>query len=95
MHYSFAALAVALTYASSYGRFSVKDKLCGYSFAATGGATSAKPNALVPASANALATSFGSSNGVPPIGPVGINIVNNLSQGGPLLDAAWLSAGGC
>ncbi|MBC7445986.1 MAG: D-(-)-3-hydroxybutyrate oligomer hydrolase, partial [Polaromonas sp.] len=93
-HYSFATLAVGLTYANTYGRFSVKDNVCGYSFAATGAAASATPGAPVPASANALATSFGTSNGVPPIGPVGIGIVNNLSQGGPLLDAASLSAGG-
>ena len=93
-HYSFATLAVGLTYANTYGRFSVKDNVCGYSFAATGAAASATPGAPVSASANALATSFGTSNGVPPIGPVGINIVNNLSQGGPLLDAASLSAGG-
>jgi len=92
-HYSFATLAVGLTYANTYGRFSVKDNLCGYSFAATGGPTSATPNAPVAASANALATSFGTSNGVPPIGPVGINIVNNLSANGPLLDAASLSSG--
>ena len=93
-HYSFATLAVGLTYANAYGRFSAKDNLCGYSFAATGAAASATPGAPIAASANALATSFGTSNGVPPIGPVGINIVNNLSQGGPLLDAASLSAGG-
>ena len=92
-HYSFATLSVGLTYANTYGRFSVKDNLCGYSFAATGAAGSATPGAPVAASANALATSFGTSNGVPPIGPVGINIVNNLSQGGPLLDAASLSVG--
>ncbi|MBT9477606.1 3-hydroxybutyrate oligomer hydrolase family protein, partial [Polaromonas sp.] len=92
-HYSFATLSVGLTYANTYGRFSVKDNLCGYSFAATGAAASATPNAPVPASAAALATSFGTSNGVPPIGPVGLNIVNNSSVGGPLLDAASLSAG--
>ena len=91
-HYSFATLPVTLTYANAYGRFSVQDNLCGYSFAATGGATTPTPNAPVPASASALATSFGVANGVPPT--VGINIVNNLSNGGPLLDAASLSAGG-
>ncbi len=90
-HYSFATLSVGLTYANTYGRFSVKDNLCGYSFAATGGATSATPNAPVPALGAALATSFGASNGVPPT--IGINIVNNNSLGGPLLDAASLSAG--
>ena len=93
-HYSFATLSVGLTYANTYGRFSVKDNVCGYSFAATGAAASTTPNAPVPASTAALATSFGTSNGVPPIGPVGINIVNNNSVGGPLLDAASLSVGG-
>jgi hydroxybutyrate-dimer hydrolase len=89
--YSFATLPVALTYANTYGRFSVKDSLCGFSYSATGAAASATPNAPVPASAAALATSFGTGNGVPPT--VGINIVNNNSVGGPLLDAASLSAG--
>ena len=95
-HYSFATLSVGLTYANTYGRFSVKDNLCGYSFAATGAATSATPNAPVPASAAALATSFGTSNGVPPTLPVpnSINIVNNNSLGGLLLDAASLSTSG-
>jgi len=91
-HYSFATPAVAVTFANSYGRFSVKDNLCGFSFAATGAAASATPNAPVAAPAAALATSFGTSNGIPPT--VGINIVNNNSVGGPLLDAASLSAGG-
>jgi hydroxybutyrate-dimer hydrolase len=89
-HYSFATLAVALTYANTYGRFSVADNLCGFSYAATG--TSTTPNAPVPASAAALATSFGTGNGVPPT--VGINIVNNNSVGGSLLDAVSLSTGG-
>ena len=91
-HYSFATLSVGLTYANTYGRFSAKDNLCGYSFAATGAAASATPNAPVPASAPALATSFGASNGVPPT--IGINIVNNNSLGGPLLNAASLSTSG-
>ena len=90
-HYSLATLSVGLTYANAYGRFSAKDNICGYSFAATGAATSATPNAPVAASAAALATSFGTSNGVPPT--IGISIVNNNSVGGPLLDAASLSAG--
>ncbi|MEC5212863.1 hydroxybutyrate-dimer hydrolase [Polaromonas sp. CG_9.5] len=85
-HYSFATLSVGLTYANTYGRFSAKDNLCGYSFAATG--ATGVPTAANPA---ALATSFGTSNGVPPT--IGINIVNNNSLGGPLLDAVSLSAG--
>ena len=91
-HYSLATLSVGLTYANTYGRFSVKDNLCGFSFAATGAAGSAAPNAPVPLAAAALATAFGASNGVPPT--VGINIVNNNSVGGPLLDAASLSLNG-
>ena len=90
-HYSYATLSVGLTYANTYGRFSVKDNLCGFSYAATGAATSATPNAPVAASPTAQATSFGASNGVPPT--IGINIVNNSSVGGPLLDAASLSTG--
>jgi hydroxybutyrate-dimer hydrolase len=94
-HYSFATLAVALTYANTYGRFSVKDNLCGFSYAVTGAATSATPNAPVSAAATALAASFGTGNGVPPTlpAPNSINIVNNHSEGGPLLDAASLSIG--
>ena len=90
-HYSFAVPAVTLTYANSYGRFGVEDNLCDYSYAATGAAASSTPNAPVAASSAALASSFGAGNGVPPT--VGINIVNNLSAAGPLLDAASLSPG--
>ena len=89
-HYSFATLPVTLTYANAYGRFSVKDNLCDYSYAATGTAAPSV-GAPVPASAAALVLSFGTANGIPPT--VGINIVNNLSAGGPLLDAASLSGG--
>jgi hydroxybutyrate-dimer hydrolase len=41
--------------------------------------------------AAAIASSFGTANGVP--ATIGINIVNNNSGGGPLLDAASLTAG--
>jgi hydroxybutyrate-dimer hydrolase len=85
-HYSFATLPVTLTYANAYGRFSVKDNVCDYSYSATSAA-----GVPVAASAAALATSFGTGNGVPPT--IGINIVNNLSAGGPLLDALSVSAG--
>jgi len=86
-HYSFATLPVTLTYANSYGRFSAADNLCNYSYAAT--SATGTPAVLSPA---ALASTFGSGNGVPPT--AGINIINNASVGGPLLDAASLSAGG-
>ena len=89
-HYAFAVPAVTLTYANSYGRFGVEDNLCGYSYAATGAAASATPFAPVPALPALVANSFGAGNGVPPT--LGINIVNNLSAAGPLLDAASFSA---
>jgi hydroxybutyrate-dimer hydrolase len=90
-HYSFATLPVALTYANAYGRAGVQDNLCGYSFAATAPAASPTPKLPVPAPAGPLATSFGTGNGVPPT--AGVNIVNNASVGGPMLDAASISAG--
>ena len=86
-HYSFATLAVALTYANAYGRFSVADNLCGYSFAATVPGTGALTT-LAPA---ALAASFAAGNGVPPMS--GINIVANNSLNGPVLDALAVAAG--
>ncbi|MFC3107882.1 D-(-)-3-hydroxybutyrate oligomer hydrolase [Undibacterium arcticum] len=90
--YSFATPAIAMTYSNAYGRFSVADNLCGLSFGATGAATSATPNAPVAAAAAAVAGSFGTGNGVPPT--AGINIINNLSVGGPLLDAASFTSAG-
>jgi len=85
-HYGLAVPAVTLTYANAYGRFSVADKLCGYSFGATVAATGA-PTAVAPAS---VAQIFASGNGVPPTS--GINIINDDSVGGPRLDAASVSA---
>lgn len=90
-HYSFATLPVALTYANAYGRAGVQDKLCDYSFAATAPAGSPIANLPVPAPAGPLAISFGTGNGVPPT--AGVNIVNNASLGGPMLDAVSVSAG--
>lgn len=75
---------IAVTYANAYGRFSVLDNLCGYSFAATDG--SGRPVALAPAAEAAL---FVTANGIPPTG--GVNVVNNLSPGGALRDPISLS----
>jgi hydroxybutyrate-dimer hydrolase len=76
---SYATPAVAVTYANAYARASVKDDLCGYSFAATDpGGTPA------PANANALAQLFGNGNGVPPTGP--LQLVDENSVGGPRRD---------
>jgi hydroxybutyrate-dimer hydrolase len=78
-HYRLAVPPVAGTYANAYGRFAVQDNLCGYSYAATD--ATGKVTALAAAS---LAQIFGPFNGVGLSS--GINIVNNLSPGGPLLD---------
>ena len=83
-HYAFATLPVTMAYANAYGRFSVADNLCGYSYAGVDAA--GKP---APLAAAALAQVFGTGNGVPPMS--GIQIINNLSPGGPLRDAISLS----
>ena len=74
-HYVFATTSITMTYSNAHGRFSVLDNLCGLSFAYTAGG-------LPIAAPASLATIFATGNGVPPMG--GINIVNNLSVGGPL-----------
>jgi hydroxybutyrate-dimer hydrolase len=76
--YAFAIPAIAVTYANTYGRFSVKDNACGFSYAAT---ASGAPVALAQASAVQM---WAAGNGIPPTN--GVNIVNNNSLGGPLQD---------
>jgi hydroxybutyrate-dimer hydrolase len=77
-HYTLSVMqGIAVTYANSYGRFSVLDNLCGYSFAAT---TSSGVDVGDPVAAAGLENSFALSNGIPPT--AGINLVNNLSPGG-------------
>jgi hydroxybutyrate-dimer hydrolase len=82
--YALATPAIAATYSNTYGRFGVLDNLCGLSFAATDATN--KPVAIAPAT---LAVIFGTANGVPPGG--GVNVVNNLSAGGPLRDPVSIS----
>ena len=84
-HYAFATLAVTLTYANSYGRFGVADNLCNYSY--SGATAKGEP---APVSATALASLFGTGNGIPPT--AGIVIMNNASTGGALSDALSLTA---
>ncbi|NMM08753.1 MAG: D-(-)-3-hydroxybutyrate oligomer hydrolase [Polaromonas sp.] len=79
-HYALAVPAVAVTYSNSYAKASVADNLCGLSFGATTAVTGV-PAALATTSAVQL---FASGNGIPPTGSV--NIINNNSVGGPLLD---------
>ena len=68
--------AVAVSYANSYSRSSVKDNLCGYSFAAVDAT-----GAPTPLAAASLASLFSVGNGVPPGG--GVALVNNVAVGGP------------
>jgi hydroxybutyrate-dimer hydrolase len=83
-HYALATPAIAMTYSNSYGRFSVADNLCGFSFGAVDAA-----GTPIAAPAAAIATIFGTGNGVPPTGP--IQIINNDSVGGPRRDALSIS----
>lgn len=86
-HYGLnATLGVTMAYVNAYGRFSVADNVCGYSYAFTDATT----GAVVAPVANNLAAIFGNGNGVPPTG--GISVVNNLSVGGARADAFSLSA---
>ncbi len=82
--YALATPAIVMTYSNTYGRFGVLDNLCGLSF----GGTDAT-NKPAPVAAAALAQISGTGNGVPPSG--GINIINNLSLGGPLRDPVSIS----
>lgn len=82
--YAFATPAIAVTYANTYGRFSVKDNTCGFSFAAT---TAGVPTQLAPALSVQM---FAAGNGIPPTN--GVNIVNNNSVGGPLQDPISITA---
>ncbi len=91
LHPSLAAFevapAVAATFANAYARASVKDNLCGFSYAATaatGGITTLAP-AL-------LAGMFATGNGVPPNS--GVNLVNNNGKFGPARDFLSFNANG-
>lgn len=74
--YATATSSVVTTFANAYGKFSVADHLCGFSFGAD---------------ASKLATVFGSGNGVPPMAANGITILNNNSVGGAVSDALSIS----
>jgi hydroxybutyrate-dimer hydrolase len=78
-HFRFATNAIAVTYTNTYGRFSVLDRLCGFSFANTD--ASGNVIAQLPL---AEAGIFSTGNGVPPT--TGINVVYDDSVGGAKLD---------
>jgi hydroxybutyrate-dimer hydrolase len=87
-HYSFATLAIAVTYSNTHGRFSVRDNLCGHSFGAVDGT-----GTPVAAPAASLAVIFGNGSGVPPTGTLSwLQIINNNSVGGARLNGASVSA---
>jgi hydroxybutyrate-dimer hydrolase len=86
-HWALATPAIAVTYANTYGRSSVLDNACGFSFGATD--ANGNPTAAAPAS---VAQIFANGNGIPPTS--GINIINNNSFGGPKLDAVSFSSEG-
>ncbi len=81
------APAVAVTFANSLARASVRDNLCGFSY----GATTAT-GAITPLAPAALAGMFASGNGVPPSS--GVNLVNNNSRFGPSRDFLSFNAAG-
>jgi hydroxybutyrate-dimer hydrolase len=86
-HYRFATNAIAVTYSNAYGRFSVADNVCGFSFANTNAAGDVAPQ--VP---GVQASIFATGNGVPPTS--GVNIVYNESLGGAKLDLLGVSPTG-
>ena len=81
------APAVAVTYANAHGRFRVLDNACGFSMGGT--SSIGTPAPVAPA---AVAQIFGTGNGIPPTS--GINLINNNSLGGPLLDPISLAPNG-
>jgi hydroxybutyrate-dimer hydrolase len=72
--FAYVSQAITVTYANAYGRFSVIDNLCNYSFGAT---TAGVPGPLAP---GADAGIFGTSNGIPPTS--GVSLINNAAPGG-------------
>jgi len=71
--------AVGGTFANALSRASVKDNLCGYSFAGTTAA-----GVLSTVAPSALAQMFATGNGVPPSS--GVQLINNNHPGGPVRD---------
>jgi hydroxybutyrate-dimer hydrolase len=84
--------AVAAGYVNAYSRARVQDSLCGYSYGATDGnvlgtvSGTGRPQAI---DLNVEAVIFGTSSGIPPTG--GVELINNESVGGPLLDRVSIS----
>ena len=103
---TYATTAAAVTAANGYARASVKDSLCGYSFAVVDGTGVPVPLSAVPANANGLAQIFAApfvpaGTMSPPITWSGagngapptfpLEIINNNAQGGPKRDQVSVS----
>ena len=72
--------SIAATYTNTYGRFSVAENICGYSFAETDGGIPAPLSPVVEARL------FGTSNGIPPT--ANVDLINNRGDDGPQEDRA-------
>jgi len=82
---------ISVTYTNSVGRFAVHDNLCGFSFAAI------DPETKMPAPfpKERMDAIFGESNGIPPTPPFGgVEIINDRSKNGPVLNRESLSDSG-
>jgi hydroxybutyrate-dimer hydrolase len=80
----YATPAVAVTYANAYARASVKDDLCGYSFAFVDGLGLVQSVAANATNTNTLAEIFALGNGIPPTpvsGSGNINLINDNAVG--------------
>lgn len=82
--FAYVPQAISVTYANAYARAKVTQNLCGYSFAAAGA-----DGALLPLTLAEEAALFGTGNGIPPTG--GVDLINNLSSGGPVEDRVSIS----
>jgi hydroxybutyrate-dimer hydrolase len=87
-HHAFATPSIVVTYINTYGRFSVTDNVCGFSFATTV-ASGATLGNVTPTSALVQVGIFANGNGVPPTG--GINLVYNNASGGAKRDVFAVS----
>ncbi len=81
---SYATPAVAVTYANAYARASVKDDLCGYSFAMVDGSGVPQAVSATVGNQSSLAQIFADGTGVPPMST--LQLINDNSQGGPHRD---------
>jgi hydroxybutyrate-dimer hydrolase len=85
-HYTWdVSRSIAYTYMSQYGRFSVWDRLCGFSFAPID--QTGRPRALTTAEETLL---FSDQSGIPPLGPV--KLINERDPEGPREDRISVSA---